>query len=186
MAVVMVESILSSRYQAVNETAVEIGGHATMRAMAVELAPEPSQFRVTLFVGPQPVEGRPFTSSCIFNVKKRSWKGGIQVAVVITQNQIDTLSTDVDFSRWLALALIDLADEDRLSHQDRAHELFIQAVCWCKLDLALQSGITQENQCLADDTWIAEVRDTVIKRTNFITSYIASELDLVPRNVSAP
>ena len=182
----MVESILSSRYQTVNETAVEIGGHATMRAMAVELAPEPSQFRVTLFVGPQPVEGRPFTSSCIFNVKKRSWKGGIQVAVVITQNQIDTLSTDVDFSRWLALALIDLADEDRLSHQDRAHELFIQAVCWCKLDLALQSGITQENQCLADDTWIAEVRDTVIKRTNFITSYIASELDLVPRNVSAP
>jgi hypothetical protein len=186
MAMVMVESILSSRYQAVNETAVEIGGHATMRPMAVELAPEPSQFRVTLFVGPQPVEGRPFASACIFNVKKRSWKGGIQVAVVVTQNQIDTLSTDVDFSRWLALALIDLADDDRLSHQDRAHELFIQAVCWCKLDLALQSGITQENQCLADDTWIAEVRDTVIKRTNFITSYIASELDLVPRDVSAP
>ena len=157
-----------------------------MRTMAVEHAPEPSQFRVTLFVGPQPVEGKPFTSSCVFNVKKRSWKGGIQVAVVITRSQIDTLSTDVDFSRWLALALADLADEDRLSHQKRAHELFIQAVCWCKLDLALQSGITQENQGLADDTWIPEVRDTVIKRTNFITSYIASELDLVLRDVTAP
>jgi hypothetical protein len=157
-----------------------------MRTMAVEPAPEPSQFRVTLFVGPQPVEGQPFTSSCVFNVKKRSWKGGIQVAVVITRGQIDTLSTDVDFSRWLALALADLADEDRLSHQKRAHELFIQAVCWCKLDLALQSGITQENQCLADDTRISEVRDTVIKRTNFITSYIASELDLVLRYVTAP
>jgi len=157
-----------------------------MCTMAVEPAPEPSQFRVTLFVGPQPVEGKPFTSSCVFNVKKRSWKGGIQVAVVITQSQIDTLSTDVDFSRWLALALADLADEYRLSHQRRAHELFIQAVCWCKLDLALQSGITQENQCLADDTGISEVRDTVIKRTNFITSYIASELDLVLRDVTAP
>ena len=157
-----------------------------MRTMAVELAPEPSQFRVTLFVGPQPVEGKPFTSSCIFNVKKRSWKGGIQVAVVIGQSQIDRLSTDVDFSRWLALALVDLADEDRLSHRERAHELFIQAVCRCKLDLALRSGIPQENQCLADDTWIADVRDTVIKRTNFITSYIASELDLVPRDVTAP
>jgi hypothetical protein len=186
MAVVMVEGILSSRSQAVNETAVEIGGHATMHAMAVEPAPEPSQFRVTLFVGPQPVEGKPFTSSCVFNVKKRSWKGGIQVAVVITQRQIDTLSTDVDFSRWLTLALVDLADEDRLSHQKRAHELFIQAVCWCKLDLALQSGITQENQCLADDTGIPEVRDIVNKRTNFITSYIASELDLVLRDVTAP
>jgi len=157
-----------------------------MRTMAVEPASEPSQFRVTLFVGPQPVEGQPFTFCCVFNVKKRSWKGGIQVAVVITRSQIDTLSTDVDFSRWLALALADLADEDRLSHQKRAHELFIQAVCWCKLDLALQSGITQENQCLADDTRIPEVRDTVIKRTNFITSYIASELDLVLRDVTAP
>jgi hypothetical protein len=186
MAVVMVEGILSSRYQAVNETAVEIGGHATMRTMAVEHAPEPSQFRVTLFVGPQPVEGRPFTSSCVFNVKKRSWKGGIQVSVVITQSQIDTLSTDVDFSRWLALALIGLADKDRLSHQERAHELFIQAVCWCKLNLALQSGITQENQCLADDTLTADVRDSVIKRTNYITSYVASELDLVLRDVTAP
>jgi hypothetical protein len=186
MAVVMVEGILSSLSQAVNETAVEFGGHATMRTMAVEPASEPSQFRVTLFVGPQPEEGQPFTFCCVFNVKKRSWKGGIQVAVVITQNQIDMLSTDVDFSRWLALALADLADEDRLSHQRRAHELFIQAVCWCKLDLALQSGITQENQFFSDETWIPEVRNTVIKRTNFITSYIASELDLVLRDVTAP
>jgi len=186
MAVVIVEGILSSRCQAVNETAIKIGGHATMRTMAVEHAPELSQFRVTLFVGPQLVEGRPFTCSCVFNVKKRSWKGGIQVAVAITQSQIDRLSTDVDFSRWLALALVDLADEVRLSHQKRAHELFIQAVCWCKLDLALQSGIAQENQCLADDTGIAEVRDAVIRRTNFITSYVASELDLELRDVSAP
>jgi hypothetical protein len=50
----------------------------------------------------------------------------------------------------------------------------------------LQFGITQENQRLADDAWIAEVRDTVIRRTNFITSYVASELDLVPRDVTAP
>ncbi|MBU6435085.1 MAG: hypothetical protein KJS98_17405 [Nitrospirae bacterium] len=156
-----------------------------MRAMAVEHAPEPSQFRVTLFVGPQPVEGRPCTSSCVFNVKKRSWKGGIQVAVAITQSQIDTLSAEIDFSRWLTQTLIDLPDKDRTSPQERAHELFIQAVCWCKLDLLLQSGISQENQCLADDTWMTEVRDTVIKRTKFITSFIASELDLVPRDATA-
>jgi hypothetical protein len=165
---------------------VETGGRATMRTMTIEHAPEFSQFRVTLFVGPQPVEGRPFTSSCIFNVKKRSWKGGIQVAVVITKNQIDRLSADMDFSRWLAQSLTDLSDEDRLSHQERAHELFIQAVCWCKLDLALQAGITQENQYIAEETWTAEVRDTVIKRTNFVTSYIASELDLVPKDATAP
>jgi hypothetical protein len=157
-----------------------------MRTMTIEHAPEFSQFRVTLFVGPQPVEGRPFTSSCVFNVKKRSWKGGVQVGVVITKSQIDRLSDSMDFPRWLTQALIDLSDEDRLARQERAHELFIQAVCWCKLDLALQAGITQENQFLADETWTAEVRDTVIKRTNFVTSYIASELDLVLKDVTAP
>ena len=154
--------------------------------MAIEHAPEPSQFRLTLFVGPQPVKGRPFTYSCVFNVKQRSWKGGIQVDVAITQNQIDRISTDVDFSSWLARALTDLPDDDRSTYQERAWELFAQAVCWCKLDLALQSGITQENQCLADDTWTAEVRDSVSSRTNFIRSYIVSELDLVPRDTAAP
>ncbi|MEY4704595.1 MAG: hypothetical protein RL042_791 [Nitrospirota bacterium] len=156
-----------------------------MGAMAAEHAPEPSQFRVTLFVGPQPVEGRPFTSSCVFNVKKRSWKGGIQVDVAITQSQIDALSADIDFSRWLTRALIDLSAEDRPSHQERAHELFTQAVCWCKLDLLLRAGITQENQCLGGETWIAEVRDTVIRRRDFIASYVASELDLVQGDATA-
>lgn len=181
---VMVEGILSSHCQAVNKTAIETGDRGRLTAMAVEHAPALSQFRVTLFVGPQPVEERPFTYSCVFNVKKRSWKGGIQVAVVLTQRDIDHLSIDIDFPRWLTLALVDLAEEDRLSHQERAHELFIQAVCWCKLDVALQTGITQENQCLSDDTEIADVRNAVINRRNFITSYVASELDLVLRDVT--
>ena len=154
--------------------------------MAIKHAPEPSQFRLTLFVGPQPVKGRPFTYSCVFNVKKRSWKGGIQVDVAITQDQIDRLSTDVDFSSWLARALTDLPDDDRSTYQERARELFIQAVCWCKLDLALQSGITQENQRLADDTWIAEVRAAVKSRRSFIISHVGSELDLESRDIPAP
>lgn len=156
-----------------------------MRAMAAGQAPEPSQFRVTLFVGPQPVEGRPCIFSCVFNVKKRSWKGGIQVAVDISQGHIERLSADMDLPRWLAKALIDLSDEDRFSHQERAHELFVQAVCWCKLDLSLQAGITQENQCLADDRWTAEVGETVMRRRDFITSYIAAELDLAPGDAAA-
>ena len=103
----------------------------------------------------------------------------------MTQSQIDSLSVTLDFSRWLDLALIDLSDEDRPSYEQRAGELFIQAVCWCKLDLALQSGIAQENQCLAEDSGIAGIREAVIKRRNFITSYIASELDLVPKDATA-
>ncbi len=178
----MVESILSSHCQAVNKTALETSDRGRLAAMAVEHAPALSQFRVTLFVGPQPMQERPSAYSCVFNVKRRSWKGGIQVAVVLTQRDIDHLSADIDFPRWLTLAL---AEEDRLSYQERAHELFIEAVCWCKLDLALQAGITQENQCLSDDTEIADVRNAVITRRNFVTSYVASELDLVLRDVTA-
>lgn len=132
------------------------------------------------------MEGRPFTSSCVFNVKKRSWKGGVQVAVAITDAQIDQLQADMALPHWLAQALNDLPEEDRSTQEERAHELFIQAVCWCKLDLLLQSGITQDNQCLADDTWIVEVRDAAITRTKFITAYIATELDLIQRDVTAP
>ena len=131
------------------------------------------------------MNGTPFTYSCVFNVKKRSWKGGIQVAVDLTKNQIELLNTDIGLSRWLAQALLDLTEEDRASHEERAHELFIQAVCWCKLDLALQTGITQDNQCLAADRWVAELRESVTRRTNFITSYIATELDLVPGDATA-
>jgi hypothetical protein len=165
--------------------AAKTGSHARMLAMALEHAPEPSQFRITLFVGPQTVKGAPFTCSCVFNVKKRSWKGGIQVSVDLTKNQIEQLSTIIGFSRWLALALLDLTGEDRATHEERAHELLIQAVCWCKLDLALQAGITQENQCLTEDKWVAELRESVVRRTNFITSYIATELDLVPGDATA-
>lgn len=154
--------------------------------MAIEHAPEPSQFRVTLFVGPQPVKGRPFTWSCIFNVKKRSWKGGIQVDVAITQDQTDRLSTDVDFSGWMARALTELPDDDRDTYQERVRELFIQAVCWCKLDLALQSSITQQNQRLAEDIWIAEVSAAVKSRRSFIISYVESELGLESRDTPTP
>jgi hypothetical protein len=105
---------------------------------------------------------------------------------MFTHSQIERLSADIDFSRWLDLALVDLSEEDRPSYQKRAHELFAQAICWCKLDLALQCGIVQENQSLTDDADLAEVRDAVIKRTNFITSYITSELDLIMGDVTAP
>jgi hypothetical protein len=50
----------------------------------------------------------------------------------------------------------------------------------------LQAGITQENQCLSDSIGLAEVRDAVINRKHFITSYVAAELDLVLRDVTAP
>ena len=112
-----------------------------------------SQFRVTLFIGPEQVEGKPSTYSTVFNVKKRSWKGGVQVAVEIREAQIVELSDTTAFQQWLRDLLATVPKEERLSYQERAQELFIEAICWCKLDLLLQSGITQNNQRLAADAF---------------------------------
>ena len=148
----------------------------------IEAGSDLSQFRVTLFVGPQPVEGKPFTQSTVYNVKKRSWKGGIQVAVEIDQPQIDRLSTAIGFSQWLEEALLAAPHEERAAHHDRAQELLIQALAWCKLDLLLQSGITQKNQCLTADTFVGKLDEIVPKKLDFITAYVAAELDLLPHN----
>jgi hypothetical protein len=89
-----------------------------------------SQFRVTLFVGPQPVQGKPYTQSTVYNVKKRSWKGGIQVAVELAQAQIDQLSDAVGFSQWLETALKVVPAEEHAFYHQRAQELMVQALSW--------------------------------------------------------
>jgi len=48
-------------------------------------------FRVTFFFGPDNVPGRPEVLICVFNVKKRSWKGGVQVGVELTDEQLKHL-----------------------------------------------------------------------------------------------
>ena len=83
--------------------------------MAMDSASELSQFRVTLFVGPQSVQGKPFTHSTVYNVKKRSWKGGVQVAVELDQTQIDRLSAAIGFPRWLEEALATVREDERAS-----------------------------------------------------------------------
>jgi hypothetical protein len=72
--------------------------------------------------------------------------------------------------------------EECASYHERAQELLVQALSWCKLDLLLQSGITQQNQCLTADTFVAELNGIAPKRRDFILSHVASELDLLPHN----
>ena len=64
-------------------------------AMTSERAPELSSYRVTLFFGPESVEGESDVLACVFNVKKRSWKAGIQVSVEIAQAHLARLGEEV-------------------------------------------------------------------------------------------
>lgn len=157
--------------------------HDTMHGMPPDSLPESSPYRVTLFFGPDHVTSTASTYACVFNVKKRSWKGGIQVAVEITESQIESSRAITGFGQWLADALVAVPPEDRQLQGERAGELFVQAVCWCKLDLALQTGIVQENQCLAAGAPTGNIlQETVRGRRDFITSYVMAELDLTPRS----
>lgn len=151
-----------------------------MRAMAAEASSDTSSYRVTLFFGPEPVQGKPSIQYCVFNVKKRSWKGGIQVAVEVSRDRLDEIARILRYPEFVEKKLSGLSSEDQLSFRNRANECYAQAMCWCKLDLMLQAGITPENQCLAADVLRDELRDAAIKRSAYITSYILDELDLPP------
>ena len=152
------------------------------------MLPEPSQetpqFRITLFVGPQALEGKPCIQYTVFNVKKRSWKAGVQVSVEINQDQIDRLRVSNGFPEWLAEVLSTIPSEEHCTYQDRAQELFVQATSRCKLELLLQAGITQESQCLPSDTFVAELDQAIALKQAYIRSFVSTELDLLPSDNS--
>jgi len=107
------------------------------------------------------------------------------VAVELTQVQIDHLNRAMGFPQWLSEALETVPPDERAGYELRAEELFIQALSWCKLDLLLQSGITQENQCLTADTFVAELNEVAIRKRDFVASHVAQELDLLPNDATS-
>ncbi|MBX3335103.1 MAG: hypothetical protein KF876_13335 [Nitrospira sp.] len=139
-----------------------------------------SAFRITLFFGPEPVEKKPHTVACVFNVKKRSWKAGIQVAVEINTRQLLALRKTMALNDRL-VAILKEAEPDEVSHyQERAEDIFAQALCRCKLGLRLSSGLTQENQRIDADELMDELNEETGARTEEIVASIMDELDLIP------
>ncbi len=112
--------------------------------MVPESTRDVPSYRVTFFFGPEPVQGQPDVLACVFNVKKRSWKAGIQVSVEIGADQLSVLRQKMRLDDRLAKSLAALDPHERPHYQERIADLFAQAVCWCKLDLRLQAGVAQE------------------------------------------
>ena len=142
--------------------------------------PSDPPYRVTFFYGPEPVQARPECLACVFNVKKRSWKAGIQVAVELPSSQLTRLRESLGLQQTLSRAIADVPPHDRTLYETRADEYFAQAVARCKLDLQLETGLTPHTERLACDGWTAEVDQRVLARGENILSYVLSELDLVP------
>jgi len=146
--------------------------------------PELSSYRVTLFFGPESVEKEAGVQACTFNVKKRSWKAGVQVSVEIGSEQLANLRHKVRLVDRLAEVLMMLSPDERPAYQERAEELFVQSVTWCKLDLGLRAGLTQENQRISAVDFVSELDRSVVARTEYVIAYIMTELDIVPDHPS--
>jgi hypothetical protein len=137
-------------------------------------------YRVTFFFGPEPVEGQPDVLVCVFNVKKRSWKAGIQVSVEISTDQLSVLRQKMRLADRLAKSLTALDPRERPHYEERIVDCFAQAVCWCKLDLRLQAGVAQENQRIQADELTIKLDQEASNRVDYILAYILGELDLAP------
>jgi hypothetical protein len=148
--------------------------------MPLEAPPESAPYRVTLFFGPEPVDGRTDIQACVFNVKKRSWKAGIQVTVEVSSEQLTSLRTALRLHERLTQAFETVTKEERPSYDARSGEYFAQAVCWCKLDLCLRTGLVQENQRVLAGERDSELPQVVMNRREYVFSYILTELDLAP------
>ncbi len=140
--------------------------------------PQLPQYRITLFYGPEPVQGRPSRVRCIFNVKKRSWKGGVQVAVELDEQQLAGARQVVGFEIWLKAILAEVPEAERGDYESRVRDLFPQGVCALKLDLAIEAGIRQENHCIEAGSLVGELAREVAKQADRIKARILAELDL--------
>lgn len=146
--------------------------------MASTSIPETPHYRISLFYGPDAIDGPPPRQSCVFNVKKRSWRTGVQVAVEVTDEQVIHAKGVTDFIPWLLTVLTTVPDEEREDYRSRAEDLFVQALCGLKLDLATHNGLAQENQTLGADALIEEVTRALPSQAPRLQSRILAELDV--------
>lgn len=147
--------------------------------MTSERAPELPSYRVTLFFGPESVEGETDVLACVFNVKKRSWKAGVQVSVEVARAHLARLSEEVRLADRIAEAVSSLETDVREASYMRVDDLFAQAVAWCKLDLCLAAGLAQQNQRISVADLGPELSQSVAARAEYVITYILTELDLI-------
>jgi hypothetical protein len=147
--------------------------------MSLLSPPQIPLFRITLFYGPEAIEGASDSVHCVFNVKKRSWKGGVQVEIVMEKNQITRLEGVLHHPSWLEDILIGVPSEDRKDYLEKSQDLLVQLLCFHKLQAYIQQGITQKNIQVPGDSLVSETDEVVQREAEEIKRQIYVELDLV-------
>lgn len=147
--------------------------------MSLLSPPQIPLFRISLFYGPDAVEGASDSVHCVFNVKKRSWKGGVQVEVVLKKNQITRLQGILQYPAWLEGVLSRVPPEARGEYLEKSQDLLVQLLCFHKLQLFIRQGIRQENIQVLGDSLVSETDEVVQQEADEIKRQIYVELDLV-------
>ncbi len=137
-------------------------------------------YRVSFFFGPEPVEGKVDVVACVFNVKKRSWKSGIQVAVEVSSSQLLAIERRIQLTDQLAKSLVVVEPQEQADYQERSGDVFIQAVCRRKLDLQLLLGLAQNNHRIPAEELMVELDQAISKHPEHLISYTLDELGLAP------
>lgn len=140
--------------------------------------PKIPQYRMTLFYGPEPHEADSAIVYCVFNVKKRSWKGGVQVAIEMTQTQLADIRERFEFGQWLQGAVVHFPESERADFLERGPDIFVQQICLMKLHLAIEVGIQQENSRISKDALVAELDEVLEKKEWSVKQEILQELDI--------
>ncbi len=135
-------------------------------------------YRITLFYGPEYTEGSAPTIQCVFNVKKRSWKGGVQIVVEVEDRQFERIGKSLQFDEWLEGVLTQIPEEYRSESIGRAKDLFAQHVCLTKLQQAIVQGIRQENLTLESGVLVQELDESTLQEADQLKSQVLEELDV--------
>ncbi len=141
-------------------------------------APDVPPYRITFFYGPEPVAHRPGLLGCTFNVKKRSWKGGVQVAVEMEESQAARAREAVGFEAWLQRLLATQLDAERSEYESRARDLFVQQLCALKLSLAIDAGLRQEHSRVDGERFARELDAALPEHKERLLANILAELDV--------
>ena len=146
--------------------------------MTIPSSLDVAQYRVTFFFGPETADDRPDHVRCVFNVKKRSWKGGVQVAVDVAQDRLARARERIGYAAWLGRLLQPVEQTDHEAVTRRADDLFVQAFCSCTLTMALHAGLEQGNQAIAAERFAADLDRIIDEQPEQLTEQIRLELDL--------
>lgn len=96
----------------------------------------------------------------------------------VARNHLTEIRERIGYQASLGEILQSVGQEDRDDLMLRTDDLFVQALCAYKLNLALRAGLEQDNQIIAAEAFSADLDRLIDEEPDRIIDRIRLELDL--------